>query len=333
MKKLILCLSILFINTQPIKAAEWKALDDDWYLLNDNGSISKGIVKLDDHYEWFDQQGRWQRTLQYPLLLSGYKTLDHLAADILDSIYDSTRSERDQLMAIQTWFMEHAFYKPHTTDQTRWGDYETDNETIGIQRRLWEAAPILLDHYGICFNYAACFYWLTRSLGYDSMIITGTWRGQPHSWNAIYLNQWLFFDVTMADTFNDPNTYFMMNTLPDDYQADDFAHSLRLHEWQSYTDLEKETTVIRNKEELIDMLERQSNIDIIDVFYAGEPFCMDMSAMLVNAENISYLSAVPKASDAAIMLKGQRIQLRLTYKNQLLDQWLMKNQQTFCLTN
>lgn len=55
--------------------------------------------------------------------------------------------------------------------------------------------------------------------------------------------------------------------------------------------------------------------------------------MLVNAENISYLSAVPKASDAAIMLKGQRIQLRLTYKNQLLDQWLMKNQQTFCLTN
>ena len=125
----------------------------------------------------------------------------------------------------------------------------------------------------------------------------------------------------------------MMNTLPDDYQVDDFAYSLRLHEWQSYTDLEKETTVIRNEEELIDMLERQSNIGIIDVFYAGEPFCMDMSAMLVNAENISYLSAVPKASDAAMMLKGQRIQLRLTYKNQLLDQWLMKNQQTFCLTN
>ena len=74
MKKLILCLSILFINMQPIKAAEWKALDEDWYLLNDNGSLTKGIVKSDDHYEWFDQQGRWQRTLQYPLLLSGYKT-------------------------------------------------------------------------------------------------------------------------------------------------------------------------------------------------------------------------------------------------------------------
>ena len=330
MKKLLLCLSMLLLTPQPLKASEWRAYHDKWVLMNDDGTLNKGIIYYDNHYEWFDQQGQWIRTLNYPLLLSGYQALDQRVADILDELYDSSLTDWQQLMRIQTWIMQHASYQQHDTDRNRWGKYETDYEKIGIQLRLLDAAPILLDQLGVCRNYAALFYWLTRSLGYQSIIVTGTWQGQPHSWNAIYLNDWFFFDVTMADSTNDSLTYFMMKELPTSTIADDFDQSILLYSWQSYFDLEKlAIPIIRDKTAFIDYLMSHKNKQQLDFFYVGEPFCIDL-ATLTNKINISYLSVIPKASDAAMMLKGNMFQIRLI-NNQLYDQWLTKNQQDFCL--
>lgn len=333
MKKLILCLSLcILMNGISLKAYEWKALDDDWYLLDDAGHLSKGIVKLNDQYFWFDQQGHWLRTLKYPMILSGYHQLDNKMADVLDTLYDPSLSVQKQLWILQNWIMQHTSYQKHSMDIQDLGTYETDYEHIGIQLRLIEAAPILFDHLGICFNYAACFYWMCQSLGYDSMIITGTWKGQPHSWNAVYLDQWYYFDITLADSFNDRNRYFMMKQLSDDYKHYDIEQSIRWHQWQSYTDLEKEgITVIRSMNDFNLLLKANANAENLDFFYVGDPECIDMNIILNQVPTINYLSLTSLASDYELMLKGKMLRVKLISNKQEYNHWLLKNKQNFCL--
>lgn len=335
MKKLTLCLClcILSMNHISLKAYEWKALYDDWYLLDDTGCISKGIVKNGSHYEWFDQKGRWLRTLTYPMKLSGYQLLDSKMADVLDLLYDPSASDYEQLMILQNWIIKQAHYEKQMIDVQTLGTYETDYEQIGIQLRLIESAPILFSNAGLCFNYAACFYWMCQSLGYESMIITGTWRGEPHSWNAVYLDQWYTFDVTMADSFNDYYSYFMMDKLNNDYKPYDIEQSIRFHQWQSYTDLEQEgIAVIRNIDDFKTMLQH-AKTETLDFFYVGDAICMDMNTILKQLSNISYLTIIPLASDYELMLKGKMMRVTLTSQNPDYDQWRLKNQQSICLIN
>lgn len=101
-------------------------------------------------------------------------------------------------------------------------DWLTTNAEYDESYTHYEPEGVLLHGRGVCDSYARAYQILLKEMGIESLFVSGTSRGQPHSWNLVRLGgQWTWVDVTWDDPVPEPgfeisfdsHAYFGLNDL------------------------------------------------------------------------------------------------------------------------
>lgn len=124
---------------------------------------------------------------------TGDKELDALLFPALQEACDGLKTRKDMLKAIYNYVMDRSRYlKRH---------YYTPGDTSWIYD---EAKTMLSRWTGNCYNYSSTFYFLTRAIGYDTVIYSGYVAGSLHGWCEIEFDgEPYIFDVELQDAYRD----------------------------------------------------------------------------------------------------------------------------------
>lgn len=82
------------------------------------------------------------------------------------------------------------------------GVYEELINSTAYQKGEYDQTcySVLVNHRGVCAGYAAAMKYLLDRLGVDSIIVSGTSKGEDHAWNIVKVQgEWYQTDVTWGD--------------------------------------------------------------------------------------------------------------------------------------
>ena len=139
-----------------------------------------------DSYQGFSFDARGHFT-------TGDKELDELLFPALREACEGLEDREDMLKAIYNYIMDHARYlKRH---------YYTLGDTSWVYD---EAKTMLSTWRGNCYNYSSTLYFMTRAIGYDTVIYSGFVTESRHGWCEIpFDGEPYIFDVELQDAYMD----------------------------------------------------------------------------------------------------------------------------------
>lgn len=86
----------------------------------------------------------------------------------------------------------------------------------------YEAAQILEDGRGLPDHYAALFTVLSRGMGFESYVLSGSYRGESHVWNAVVLDG----EVYYVDTYSHGGAFLVPRGEADDYTCSNLQETM-----------------------------------------------------------------------------------------------------------
>lgn len=108
---------------------------------------------------------------------------------VADEMVEDTMSDVDKVLAINAYLCDNVAYDEALGDLS--GEYSDSLTPYGA----------LVQKKGVCLAYAGAFQLLAKSMGLESIVVTGTLNGnEKHAWNKVKIdNQWVVVDVTSND--------------------------------------------------------------------------------------------------------------------------------------
>ncbi|MBQ9984335.1 MAG: transglutaminase domain-containing protein [Lachnospiraceae bacterium] len=118
---------------------------------------------------------------------------------VADEIVEDGMSDVDKVLAINAYLCDNVAYDEAVEDSL--GDYSDSFTPYGA----------LVNKKGVCLAYAGAFQLLAKSMGVESIVVTGTLNGsEKHAWNKVKIgNDWVVVDVTSND--NDEMENILLN--------------------------------------------------------------------------------------------------------------------------
>lgn len=139
----------------------FRLLGKDLYYIDADGHFARN---MEEEGFLFDENGRYT---------SGDAELDALVEEVIDDYWEPDISREDLLRRLYDFTVNSFVYKRRTY-------YKNGDCTYAV-----EAAKIMLsERTGNCYNYAATFCMLSRRLGCDAAVFSGTvgMNADPHGW-------------------------------------------------------------------------------------------------------------------------------------------------------
>lgn len=118
---------------------------------------------------------------------------------VTEEIMEDGMSDVDKVLAINAYLCDNVAYDEALGDLS--GEYSDSLTPYGA----------LVNKKGVCLAYAGAFQLLAKSMGLESIVVTGTLNGsEKHAWNKVKIeNDWVVVDVTSND--NDEMENVLLN--------------------------------------------------------------------------------------------------------------------------
>lgn len=114
------------------------------------------------------------------VITTGMPELDELVQGTLQGLVDPSKMDRERMLYILF------NYVTYHNSYLREGDHLHEVGETGWANE--EAYRMLTTRKGNCYNYAAEFYVLSRAIGYDAILYSGTITNRPHGWVEIEMD-------------------------------------------------------------------------------------------------------------------------------------------------
>lgn len=124
--------------------------------------------------------------------------VDFVAGELIEE----GMSDVDKVLAVNSYLCDNVVY-----------DVEAVEQSVAGERAFNDSMTpygALINHRGVCLGYAGAFQLLTKAMGLESIVVTGTLNGnQNHAWNKVKIDgKWCVVDVTSNDG-QDINNVFL----------------------------------------------------------------------------------------------------------------------------
>lgn len=142
---------------------------------------------------------------------TGIADLDNLVNHVLSQITSPTDTTYDKLLAIYNYQLQSLSHKNVLIDANQAFVFPGDKtfRNAGELLIAYEAYQCLTGNGGVSDHYAAAFTVMTRAIGLESYVVSGTLNGSNHVWNNVRVGD----EIYAFDAYTDTNPQFAQTEL------------------------------------------------------------------------------------------------------------------------
>lgn len=170
------------VTVVAITDTDYCKLDDGYFIHSDYLSDEKIVVTTTTTAAPTEAPVQQPPQNSGKYISSGYNELDDVIEPILDSIITDGMTDVQKLRAVYDYVMQFSYFERTLL---------IPDSLSGYREQLY-ALQLLNKGYGVCYDFAGAFKYLTRALGFDTQMIYG-WHTNPsggagdHCWNQLYI--------------------------------------------------------------------------------------------------------------------------------------------------
>ena len=197
----------------PLHDPGWSYENGNWYYYDESSVLVTGRIFIDGIVHSFDADGVWlgaesssikELINAQPLRpqATGIPELDSKVQEIFAEIFKPNYTTYDKVKAIYDYEVKNFTYGGGLI--SIWDAFSLAGEKVFKQREelliAYNAYSVLTTNVGVCDDYAAAFMVMTRAIGLESYVVSGTINGKGHAWNNMRVSGKLYFFDAQAES-------------------------------------------------------------------------------------------------------------------------------------